>query len=227
MEVIPIFHKSVASDLPIPGITVSSLIVCSLVIASDELHDEVTFVVNLPKKIVGYFEHIAIQILEITAVTAPKHLLCRLHNGCSKPFGFLHHGIDLFLRCGVIADCHARKGGTHSQDKRAGEAGRQAPNERNVIFYLWQLRTRQGRETHRRLGAGSRTATVSFGKGEERNPKGSRSLAGHNQGKGQSYCRIERNLASLRGRAELDKTFLQWLLPAFEYPSDASKDEFL
>ena len=33
------------------------------------------------------------------------------------------------------------KGGTHSQDKGAGEAGRQATYERNAIFYLWQLRT--------------------------------------------------------------------------------------
>ena len=35
MEDIPIFHKSVASDFPIPEITISSLMVYSLVIASD------------------------------------------------------------------------------------------------------------------------------------------------------------------------------------------------
>jgi len=79
---IPIFHKSVASDLPIPGIIVSSLMVCSLVIASDELHDKVALIVNLPKRIVGYLEHIAVQILEIAAVTAPEHFLRRLYNGC-------------------------------------------------------------------------------------------------------------------------------------------------
>ena len=70
MEVIPIFHKSVASDFPIPGIIVNSLMVCSLVIASDELHDKVALIVNLPKRIVGYLEHIAVQILEMAAVTA-------------------------------------------------------------------------------------------------------------------------------------------------------------
>ena len=119
------------------------------------------------------------------------------------------------------------KGGTHSQDKGAGEAGRQAPNERHAVLPLWELRTRQGREAYCRLGARGRTATAAFGKGEKRNPKGSRSLEGHGQGKGQSHCRVERNRADLRGRAELDKTLLQWFLPAFEYPSDAPKDGFL
>ena len=103
---IPIFHKSVASDLSIPGIIVSSLMVCSLVIASDELHDKFSLIINLPKRIICNLEYIAVQILEITAVTAPKHFLRRLHNGCPEPFGLLHHSIDLLLRCGVVTDGH-------------------------------------------------------------------------------------------------------------------------
>lgn len=43
----------------------------------------------------------------------------------------------------------------------------------------------------------------------------------------QNYCRIERDNASLRGRAELNKILLQWLLSTAEYSSDAAKYEFL
>ena len=95
---------------PIPGITVSSLIVCSLVIALDKLQDKISVSVNLPKRVVGYLEHIAVQILEIAAVSSSIHFLCRFHNGCSEPLCFLHHGIDFLFRYGVITDCHARKG---------------------------------------------------------------------------------------------------------------------
>lgn len=38
--------------------------VCSLVIVSDELHDKVALIVDFPKRIVGYFKYIPVQIIQ-------------------------------------------------------------------------------------------------------------------------------------------------------------------
>ena len=63
----------------------------------DELQDKIPFVVHLPKRIVSHLKHIAVHVFEVAAVSSPKHLLSRLHDGCSQTAGFPHHLVHLFF----------------------------------------------------------------------------------------------------------------------------------
>src|SRR5690606_32899742 len=59
--------------------------------------------------IVGNLPKMAIEILEVTTVTAPEYLLRLFHQGCTGRHRLRHHGIDFAFRRNIVVDRKAGK----------------------------------------------------------------------------------------------------------------------